>query len=73
MWQRDIRKRNEAYEAQGDWYPFVKNINEILDRIRYLDERIDDVDNRLGETQGMIRNLRKVLIKLEIVDDRFVF
>jgi hypothetical protein len=34
---------------------------------------MDRLDNEIGETKGMIKNLRKVLIKLEVVDDRFVF
>ena len=42
-------------------------------RKKVLTERIDALDNKIGETQGMVKNLRKVLIKLEVVDDRFVF
>jgi len=34
---------------------------------------MDDLSNEIGEAKGMVRNLRKVLIKLEVVDDRFVF
>ena len=66
-----VRKRSE--DLTGDWTPFVNNIEDILSEIKEIRESIDDLDNKIGETTGMIKNLRKVLIKLEIVDDRFVF
>ena len=70
-WQTEIRKRSA--DLSGDWWPFVQNIEEICERIDQLNQRMDDLHNEIGETKGMIRNLRKVLIKLEVVDDRFVF
>ena len=73
MWQQTIRKRNEAYENQGDWWPFIQSIEDVMERCQHLEQHIDDLSNTIGETQGMIKNLRKVLIKLELVDDRFVF
>ena len=66
-----IRKRAE--DLTGNWTPFVQNIEEVCDRIKVLHERIDELDNDIGETQGMIKNLRKILIKLEVLEDRFVF
>jgi len=39
----------------------------------YMMQRFDDLDNLVGEVDGRIKNLRKILIKLEIVDDRFIF
>ena len=63
----------ENYGEESNWFPFVQNLNEVLDRVKVLTERIDALDNKIGETQGMVKNLRKVLIKLEVVDDRFVF
>ena len=71
IWQDEIKKRNA--ELSSDWWPFVENVNEILERINLLTQRMDSLDNEIGETKGMIKNLRKVLIKLEVVDDRFVF
>ena len=71
IWQDEIKRRNA--ELGRDWYPFVKNVEDILERINLLTQRMDELDNEIGETKGMIKNLRKVLIKLEIVDDRFVF
>ena len=51
----------------------MQNIEDIVERIEFLDDKISHLANDIGETQGMIKNLRKVLIKLELVDDRFVF
>ena len=70
-WQTEIRKRNANLES--DWWPFVQNIEDITERMAQLNQRMDDLSNEIGEAKGMVRNLRKVLIKLEIVDDRFVF
>ena len=66
-----IRKRSE--DLTGDWTPFVNNIEDILSEIKEISESIDDLDNKIGETTGMIKNLRKILIKLEVIDDRFIF
>ena len=71
IWQDEIKRRSA--DLTGDWYPFVKNVEDILERINLLTQRMDRLDNEIGETKGMIKNLRKVLIKLEVVDDRFVF
>ena len=70
-WQTEIRKRSA--DLSGDWWPFVQNIEDICERIDQLTQRMDDLHNEIGEAKGMVRNLRKVLIKLELVDDRFVF
>ena len=70
-WQTEIRKRSASLES--DWWPFVQNINDMLDRFSILEGKIHEMENKLGETQGMIKNLRKILIKLEVIDDRFIF
>ena len=70
-WTDTIRKRSN--DMSMDWQPFIDNIEEVCGRIKTLHERIDLLDNEIGETQGMIKNLRKVLIKLEVMEDRFVF
>jgi len=80
LWQENIKERNAALighdeselKANSDWWPFVQNIEEILERCAHLEQRIDDLHNVVGETKGMILNLRKILIKLEIIDDRFI-
>ena len=66
-----IRKRSETFNA--DWTPFIQNVEDVLEHIKLLSDEIDRLSNDIGETQGMIKNLRKLLIKLEIIDDRFVF
>ena len=66
-----VRRRSE--ELTGDWTPFVNNIEDILSEIKEIRESIDDLDNKIGETTGMVKNLRKILIKLEVIDDRFIF
>ena len=70
-WQTEIRKRSA--NLGSDWWPFVQNIEDICERIDQLTQRMDDLHNEIGEAKGMVKNLRKVLIKLEVVDDRFVF
>ena len=70
-WVDTIRKRGE--DLTENWTPFIRNLEDVCDRIKTLHERIDELDNDIGETQGMIKNLRKVLIKLEVIDDRFIF
>ena len=73
LWADGITKRTQRYEDESNWYPFMQNIEDVVKRIEFLDDKISHLSNDIGETQGMIKNLRKVLIKLEIVDDRFVF
>ena len=70
-WRRTIELRNK--ELTGDWWPFIQNIDDVMERCKELEQKIDDMDNKIGETQGMIKNLRKILIKLEVIDDRFIF
>ena len=71
IWQDEIKRRNA--ELGGDWNPFVKNIENICERINLLTQKMDSLENEIGEAKGMVKNLRKVLIKLEVIDDRFVF
>ena len=62
-WAINIRTRNSKnYGEDSNWFPFVQNLNEVLKRIDVLTQRIDELDNKIGETQGMVKNLRKVLI-----------
>ncbi len=73
LWADTVLKRTEIYNDESNWFPFIQSIEDMLKRMSHLSLQISDLDNKIGETQGMIKNLRKVLIKLEIVDDRFVF
>jgi hypothetical protein len=45
----------------------------IMDQMKLIKEELDDLNNKIGETTGMVKNLRKILIKLEVIDDRFIF
>ena len=67
-----VRKRSEELVG-GDWTPFINNIEDILSEIKIEKEELIDLDNKISETTGMIKNLRKILIKLEVIDDRFIF
>ena len=67
-----VRRRSSELTS-GDWPPFVNNIEDILSEIKVVKEELIDLDNKISETQGMIKNLRKILIKLEVIDDRFIF
>ena len=71
QWRTNIERRTES--LTGDWWPFVENIEDVCDRIGLLSQEIDELRNEIGECKGMLKNLRKVLIKLEVIDDRFVF
>jgi hypothetical protein len=72
-WAEEINQRNARYSDDSNWYPFVQNVEDILTRIDYMSQRFDDLENRIGEVDGKINNLRKILIKLEVIDDRFIF
>ena len=72
-WAEEIRRRNAQYSEESNWFPFVQNIEDVLERINVMSQRFDDLENKIGETQGMIKNLRKILIKREVIDDRFIF
>jgi|TARA_R100000995_G_scaffold12202_1_gene4947 uncharacterized coiled-coil DUF342 family protein len=72
-WAEEIRQRNAVYSEDSNWFPFVQNVEDVLERIDKMSQRFDDLENKIGETQGMIKNLRKILIKLEVIDDRFIF
>ena len=71
-WAEEINRRNAQYSEESNWFPFVQNIQDVLARIDHMTQRFDDLDNRIGEVDGKIKNLRKILIKLEIIDDRFI-
>ena len=71
-WAEEIRKRNDQLSEDSNWFPFIQNIEDILERINQVSQRFDDLENEIGETKGMIKNLRKILIKLEVIDDRFI-
>ena len=66
-----IRERTKNHV--GEWTPFVDNVEDLLSHIDMLSAGIDELKNEIGEVKGMVKNLRKILIKLEVIDDRFIF
>ena len=65
-WKTKIHERNA--ELDTNWWPFVENINDILDRMRELEQEIDNVSNDVGEAKGLGRGLYKLLYKLGFLD-----
>ena len=72
-WAAELRKRNERFSEESNWFPFIQNVEDILARIDKMGQRFDDLENKIGEAEGMVKNLRKILIRLEVIDDRFIF
>jgi len=72
LWADTVIRRTADVVADSNWYPFVKSIEDILKRLQFFEDYVEKLENDIGETQGMIKNLRKILIKLELVDDRFI-
>jgi hypothetical protein len=69
---KDIIRERTANHV-GEWTPFVDNVEDLLSHIDMLSAGIDELKNEIGEVKGMVKNLRKILIKLEVIDDRFIF
>jgi hypothetical protein len=55
-------------DLTGNWWPFVENVNDILDRMVQLEQKMDDYDNRIGEAYGLGRTISKSLHKLGFYD-----
>ena len=71
-WAEEISKSNAQFSEDSNWFRFVQNIEDVLERINEVSQRFDDLENEIGEVRGMVKNLRKILIKLEVIDDRFI-
>ena len=65
-WKTKIDERTA--HLTGDWWPFVENINDILDRMQALEQEIDDMSNVVSEARGLGRGLYKLLYKLGFLD-----
>ncbi len=55
-------------DLTGNWWPFVENVNDILDRMVMLEQKMDDYENRIGEAYGLGRTISKSLYKLGFYD-----
>ena len=54
-----------------NWWPFVENINEILGRMTEIENIVNDLDNRIGESFGLARSITKSLYKLGLYDKEY--
>tara|TARA_R100001244_G_scaffold10028_2_gene12051 strand:+ start:1830 stop:2096 length:267 start_codon:yes stop_codon:yes gene_type:complete len=72
-WAETLRKRTGKFAEDSNWWPFMQNIEDVLDRLKHMTMRFDAIENEIKGVDGKIKNLRKILIKLEVIDDRFIF
>jgi hypothetical protein len=66
QWRRDIDIRNG--DLGENWWPFVENINQVLDRLNEIENEFSDLENKVDETLGLIKGLFKSLHKLHFFD-----
>ena len=55
----------------SNWWPFVENVNEILDRMQEIEHMVIDLDNKIGESFGLGRSITKALYKLGLYDKEY--
>ena len=66
QWRTNIERRTES--LTGDWWPFVENIKEILDKMDELHHEFNMLENKVDETMGMVKGLYKSLHKVGFFD-----
>ena len=66
QWRTNIERRTES--LTGDWWPFVENIKEILDKMDELHHEFNILENKVDETMGMVKGLYKSLHKVGFFD-----
>jgi len=66
QWRKDIDIRNG--DLTGNWWPFVENVNQILERLEEIENEFVDLENKVDETLGLIKGLYKSLHKLHFFD-----
>ena len=49
----------------------MENINEILGRMTEIENIVNDLDNRIGESFGLARSITKSLYKLGLYDKEY--
>ena len=69
QFRHKINLRNA--DLSDNWWPFVENINEILDRLKEVEYIVADLDNKIGESFGLGRSIRKSLNKLGLYDKEY--
>ena len=69
QWRTNIERRTE--DLTGDWWPFVENVKEILDKMDELMHEFNILENKVDETMGMVKGLYKSLHKVGLFDKEF--
>lgn len=67
---RDVINRRNA-DLGENWWPFIENVNDILDRVKEIEQITIDLDNRIGESFGLARSITKSLYKLGFYDKEY--
>ena len=58
-------------DLSDNWWPFVENINEILNRMTEIENIISDLDNKIGESFGLAKSITKSLYKIGFYDKEY--
>ena len=66
QWRTNIERRTE--NLTGDWWPFVENTKEILDKMDEIMHEFNMLENKVDETMGMVKGLYKSLHKVGFFD-----
>mgnify|MGYP003138149974 FL=1 len=66
QWKTKIEIRNA--DLTENWWPFVENINDILERMQEYQDELESIRNKNDETMGLIRGLYKSFIRMDIFD-----
>ena len=66
QWRTNIERRTE--DLTGDWWPFVENIKEILDKMDEMHHEFNMLENKVDETMGMVKGLYKSIHKVGFFD-----
>ena len=69
QWRTTIERRTE--DLGENWWPFVENIKEILDKMDEMHHEFNQLENKVDETMGMIKSLYKSFVKIGIFDKEF--
>jgi hypothetical protein len=69
QWRTTIERRTE--DLGENWWPFVENTKEILDKMDEMHHEFNQLENKVDETMGMIKSLYKSFVKIGIFDKEF--
>ena len=57
QWRTNIERKTESLTS--DWWPFVENIKEILNKMDEMHHEFNMLENKVDETMGMVKGLYK--------------